>query len=140
MPKHLATIILPLLVAFALLGPAGPASAQQRYTAMTCDSYKKELSSVITKTKREDATARAELEELGRQQQAQGQLPVGQGYGMQEEPPPLPTRDWPAMERHRRAAEMACARRNYPEGINEYIQAFNAINVPVPARLPQPAP
>lgn len=137
MQKLFATIVLPLLIALALVGPA---SAQQRYTAMTCDSYKKELSLAITKTRRADATTRAELEEQGRQQQAQGQLPVGQGYGMQEEPPPMPKRDYPAMESHRRAAEMACAQRNYLEGINEYIQAFSALNVPVPGRLPQPAP
>lgn len=139
MPKLIAPAALSLLLAAAV---AVPASAQQaqRFTAMTCDAYKKELSSAITKTRREDAVARAELEALGRQQQAQGQQPVGQGYGMQEEPPPLPIRQYDVMARHRSAAEMACARRDYPEGINEYIQAFNAINVPVPSRLPQPAP
>jgi hypothetical protein len=139
MPKLIPAAVLSLLLAAALAGPAAAQQAQ-RFTAMTCDAYKKELSSAITKTRREDAVARGELEELRRQQQAQGQQPVGQGYGMQEEAAPLPIRQYDVMARHRSAAEMACARRDYPEAINEYIQAFNAINVPVPSRLPQPAP
>jgi hypothetical protein len=49
-----------------------------------------------------------------------------------------PARDYAAMERYRRSAEMACAQRKYPEGINQYIQAFNAINMQPPSHLPQP--
>lgn len=136
MPNPTALAVLSLLLAGAF---AAPASAQARYTAMTCDSYKKELSLAITKTRRADAAARAEAEELARQQEAQGPLPTGQGYGMQEEALPGPARDYAGMERHRRAAELACAQRKYPDGINEYIQAFNALNFEVPGRLPQPA-
>ncbi|MBL8660165.1 MAG: hypothetical protein JNM75_10470, partial [Rhodospirillales bacterium] len=53
------------LIVFALLLMAAvsvPATAQtSRPTAMTCDRYKKELSLAITKRRRIDADARAEL-------------------------------------------------------------------------------
>ncbi len=136
MTKPTAAAVLALLLACTV---AGSASAQTRPTAMTCDAYKKELSLAITKTRRSDAAARAVAEEYARQQGPQGA--VGQGQGMDDDDAPAmpPTRDYAAMERYRRAAEMACAQRKYPEGINQYIQAFGAINQQPPAHLPKPA-
>lgn len=134
---------LALLSLLATAGLAGPAAAQSRPTAITCDQYKKELSLAVTKTRRTDATIRAEREAILRQRAAQGlPPPVESGFGAEEDtiPDEPPARDYAGMERHRRAAEMACARRSYPEAINEFIQAFNLLGVPPPAHLPQPAP
>lgn len=129
--------LLALLVAFAFAA-AAPASAQTRPTAMTCDAYKKELSLAITKVRRTDAVARAAAEEYARQQGAQGVPGQGQGTYDDDAPAMPPARDYAAMERYRRSAEMACAQRKYPEGISQYIQAFNAINMQPPSHLPQP--
>jgi hypothetical protein len=136
MTKLSTACLLALLVAFAFA--AAPASAQTRPTAMTCDAYKKELSLAITKIRRTDAVARAAAEEYARQQGPQGVQGQGQGMYDDEVPAMPPTRDYAAMERYRRSAEMACAQRKYPEGINQYIQAFNAINMQPPSHLPQP--
>jgi hypothetical protein len=109
------------------------ASAQSRPTAMTCDQYKKELSLAITKTRRADAEAKAEAELA--EQAAQSQA-----YQQPEDKPAgAPARDYAGVERHRRTAEMACARRKYPEGIAEYAKAFGLLGVAPPGYLPQPA-
>lgn len=134
---------LALLSLLAAAGIAAPAVAQSRPTAITCDQYKKELSLAVTKTRRTDATMRAQREETLRQRQAQGlPPPPDDDFGAEDDtiPDAPPARDHAGMERHRRAAEMACARRDYPEAINEFIQAFNRLGVPPPAHLPQPAP
>lgn len=139
MIKPAALAVLSLLLAGAFVGSA---SAQSRPTAITCDQYKKELSLAITKARRTDAEARTLVEEYERQRRAQG-LPVETDQNADEKdkaPPGPPQRDFPGMERHRRDAETACAQRKYPEAINEYIQAFNAVNVPVPPYLPVPRP
>lgn len=139
MPKPNVQALLAVLLSLPILvAVAPPASAQTRPTAMTCDAYKKELSLAITKVRRTDAVARAAAEEYARQQGPQGVQ--GQGQGMYDDDVPTmpPTRDYAGMERYRRAAEMACAQRKYPEGISQYIQAFNAINMQPPSYLPQP--
>lgn len=102
-----------------------PATAQtSRPTAMTCDRYKKDLSLAITKRRRIDADARAELNQ-------QADAP-NQGYGVEEAPAGPPPRDYAEVDSHRRKAAMACAQHKFEEGINEYTKAFNLIGEPPP--------
>lgn len=136
MMKLTALAALPLLMSLFLAAAfAGSAWAQAptqtltRPTATTCDYFKKELSVAITKTRRKDAEAKAEAEAAERAAQAQA-------YQAPEEDKPVgpPARDYAGIERHRRDAEMACARRRYQEGIAEYTEAFGLLGVEPPRR------
>lgn len=123
-----------VMTAFCLVALVGPAAAQGRPSAMTCDYYQKQISAEVTRSRRAEQAARIEAERAritqGMDEVADPRYPDLNATPEEANQGP-PPRDYGAIDQLRREANMLCAQRKYEEGVNTYKKALGLLGIRV---------